>query len=363
MGTIYKKGKYYYLNLRIDGRRIRKKIGSSKKIAELALKDYEIKAARKEFGFSIPDLSLKKLFSIFLEYSETNHASSSTKRYLNVIKNFEIFLSLNYKRIKKISQLNPQVFEKYKHFRRTVDPRTIDIPDGFPYEIRKNSLRAKTRTLNYEIKTLRSIFNFGIKHNLCKDNPCQDIPLLKITDSSSPRFLSFSESKKLLDNCDEDLYPILFTFLNTGLRLGELIHLQWGDVNMRRRKLKIQMKKFWRPKSQEREIPLNSGMVELLKKIRPNKENSEDFIFPGKDGGILKKKLRNALIRIAKKAGIENLTKIHSLRHTFASHLVMKGVDLPTVKELMGHSDIQTTMIYAHLAPDHLSDAVNKLKY
>ena len=91
------------------------------------------------------------------------------------------------------------------------------------------------------------------------------------------------------------------------------------------------------------------------------KNRRDGFVFCEKNGSQLKTKLRERLIRIAKQAGIEDLTKLHTLRHTFASHLVMKGVDLPTVQKLMGHSDIQTTMIYAHLAPDHLADAVNKL--
>ena len=64
-----------------------------------------------------------------------------------------------------------------------------------------------------------------------------------------------------------------------------------------------------------------------------------------------------------KQAGVENLTRPHTLHHTFASHLVMQGVDLPTVMKLMGHADIQTTMIYAHLAPDHLAEAVNRLTF
>ena len=63
----------------------------------------------------------------------------------------------------------------------------------------------------------------------------------------------------------------------------------------------------------------------------------------------------------AKEAGVKDLTSIHAMRHTFASQLVMNGVDLPTVQRLMGHTDIQTTMIYAHLAPDHLADAVDKI--
>ena len=64
-----------------------------------------------------------------------------------------------------------------------------------------------------------------------------------------------------------------------------------------------------------------------------------------------------------KKRCFHDVTKIHTLRHTFASHLVMKGVDLPTVQKLLGHSDIQTTMIYSHLAQDHLNDAINKLDF
>jgi len=87
------------------------------------------------------------------------------------------------------------------------------------------------------------------------------------------------------------------------------------------------------------------------------------YVFLHKDGGKIRTKLRENMIQIAKQAGIEDLTKLHTLRHTFASHLVMQGVDLPTVKKLMGHSDIQTTMIYAHLAPDHLADAVDKLAF
>jgi integrase len=182
-----------------------------------------------------------------------------------------------------------------------------------------------------------------------------------VTDSTQPRFLTEKEYKLFLKNCEEDIYPIFFTFLSTGLRLGELLHLQWGDIDLKRKKLSIRKKDFWIPKTSEREIPLSEGMMAMLSKIRPSKFDTKDFVFPGKDGKVLRRKLRNDLIRIAEKTGISDFTKVHSLRHTFASHLVMKGVDLPTVQRLLGHASIQTTMIYAHLAPDHLAEAVNKL--
>jgi site-specific recombinase XerD len=103
----------------------------------------------------------------------------------------------------------------------------------------------------------------------------------------------------------------------------------------------------------------------LLQEIsgKSRKPTPDDYVFKVKAAGRSRNWMREQLIKIATKAGISDLTKLHTLRHTFASHLVMKGVDLPTVMKLMGHSDIQTTMIYAHLAPDHLAGAVNKLDF
>jgi len=181
----------------------------------------------------------------------------------------------------------------------------------------------------------------------------------------TPRFLTVEECQRLLEACPSDLHPVYFTFLNTGMRKAELEHLEWDDIDSTRRKIRIRRKESWQPKTGEREIPMNDALHELLRDLREKNVGgvNSNYIFSAPDGGKLKTKLREKLIRIAQKAGIEGLTRVHTLRHTFASHLVMSGVDLPTVKKLMGHSDIQTTMIYAHLSPDHLSDAVNKLPF
>ena len=138
-----------------------------------------------------------------------------------------------------------------------------------------------------------------------------------------------------------------------------------NDVDFKRRKIKIRRKEFWQPKTGEREIPINQALLELLTKLKEKNDQGlqSNFVFPHSDGSRICIKLREKLIQIAQKAEIEDLTKLHTLRHTFASHLVMSGVDLPTVMKLMGHSDIQTTMIYAHLAPDHLAEAVNRLEF
>jgi integrase len=159
------------------------------------------------------------------------------------------------------------------------------------------------------------------------------------------------------------LLPNFETLLLTGMRKGELENLEGADVDFKRRKIMIRRKPFWQPKTGEREIPIGSQLLPILRRLDTanRKGLKSNFVFPHKDGSRIKVKLRDQLIKVAQAAGISDLSSIHALRHTFASQLVMNGVDLPTVQRLMGHTDIQTTMIYAHLAPDHLADAVDKL--
>jgi len=365
MGAIFKRGKTWYIDIRVKGRRIRKRVGPSKKIAELALKDAEVKAARDEFGFSKNDISLDKFFDQFLDYSSANHRESTTSRYRAVIDHFKEFLGTRPK-LTFVSEINTEAIDQYKIFRKN----SLVNPNGSPVKSEDDARDytrkgARAHTINFEISALRTVFNQAIKWGYMNSNPTKGVKRLKVTDSKELRFLTVEETRRFLDACPGDLYPIYFTFLNTGMRKQELENLEWDDVDFQRRKIKIRRKEFWHPKTGEREIPISPSVLKLFKKLE--KENKKrlksNFVFPHSDGGKIRIKLREKLIKIADKAGIKDFTKLHTLRHTFASHLVMQGVDLPTVKKLMGHSDIQTTMIYAHLAPDHLENAVGKLPF
>jgi integrase len=365
MGSIYRRGKTWYLDIRVKGRRIRRRVGSSKKIAELALKDAEVKAVRDEFGFSKDDIAVDLFFERFLEYSRTNHQPATTSRYRAVIDHFKAFLSTCPK-VTFLSEMTTEVIDRYKIYRKEswVNPNGQQVhSEG---DVKRHTRKgAKAHTINFEVGTLRTILNLAIKWGHLKENPTRGVTKLKVNDSKPPRFLTVEECQRLLDACPPDLHPIYFTFLHTGMRKAELENLEWDDVDFKRGKIKIRRKDFRQPKTGEREIPVSAQLSEILLQLkRANDDNlKSNFVFPHRDGGKIKTKLREQLIRIAKKAGIADLTRVHTLRHTFASHLVMKGVDLPTVKKLMGHADIETTMIYAHLAPDHLADAVNKLSF
>jgi integrase len=365
VGSIYQRKNIYYVDYRLGGRRVRRRIGPSKRLAELAMKDIEVKLAKNELGFPVEDddRSIEGFFSEYMEHCQANNSPATTQRYKAIVDNFLAYLTKAKPEITRLSQLIPKVFDDYKVYRKKqlIMPNGQEVDPSDPSEYAKRG--AKANTINMELGTLRTIFNQGIKWGYLKKNPTEGIEMLKVTDAKPPRFLTPEESKKLLDNCGSQLYPVFFTFLNTGMRLSELLNLEWSDIDFQRRKIKIQRKSFWSPKTGEREIPINAGMYELLQRLKREKGPNTDFVFPTGNGRGYRKSLRLELMRVAKECGILNLTKIHSLRHTFASQLVMKGVDLPTVQKLMGHSDIETTMIYSHLTPDHLVDAVNKLDF
>lgn len=357
MGQIYKRQGIWYVDLRINGRRFRKKAGKSKHLAELALKDLEVKAERNQLGFlEQKNISIKAFFGEFVKYSETNHRPATTVRYKSVIKNLSEFLALT-PAIVTLRDLTPEVIEKYKQYRKT----TTVTKNGKPadkvkqYSIQKG---AKSYTVNFELGTLRTILNLAIKQKYLEQNPVREVGFLKVTDSKQRRFLTETECERLLVACSHEWHPIFFTLLYTGMRKGELVNLEWTDLDFGRQIIKIQRKSFWIPKSGEREIPMSSEVAAILNKL-PRRSN---FVFTDKNGESYEmNRLRLELIRIAKKAGIQALTQVHALRHTFASRLLMRGVDLPSVQKLMGHTKIETTMIYSHQTPEHLRRAIEKL--
>ena len=364
MPRIYKRGRVWYLDIYVSGRRIRRRVGASKKIAQLALQDAQVKAARDEFGFAKNDIGVATFFERFLDYSRANHQNATTNRYRAVIDHFSAFLKEQYPNIGFVSQIKSEVIDRYKVARKEawVNPNgdEVESDDDLTQYTRKG---ARAHTINFEVGTLKTVFNVALKWGYLKENPTKTIQKLKVNDAKEVRFLSREECQRLLETCPDDLRPIYFTFLNSGMRKAELENLEWSDTDFRRRKIRIRRKENWQPKTGEREVPINQPLFELLQELKEKNDSGlkSKFVFPHRDGGRIRIKLRERLIQIAKQAGIEGLTKLHTLRHTFASHLVMSGVDLPTVKKLMGHSDIQTTMIYAHLAPDHLQEAVDRL--
>lgn len=339
MARIYqvegKKGARWYLDYHVEGRRVRKRIGSSKRLAELALADVEVKLERKETGFAVKDRNLKDFIAEYLKFAKGNKAIQSYQRDELTLRHLTDFLQ-----VERLGAVTPSLLEAYKAQR---------VEKG-----------TKPSTLNRELNTIKAMFNKAVAWGALAKNPAVSVRKLKETHRKI-RYLSREEVATLIKAAPDRMRPLIETFLHTGFRRDELIHLTWADVDFKNKVVSVQAKDGWHPKDYEtRHIPLTDRLAEVLREIP---KGDDTHVFKSGVGTPLDADvLSHNFLRLVRSCGIKN-TSIHTLRHTFASHLVMNSVDLYTVQKLLGHSSIKTTEIYAHLAPDYLRTAMDKLRY
>lgn len=316
---------------------MRKSIGKSKKLAILAQKEVEVQLAKKKLGWEeIRDPTFLGFKEEYLGYRKGNVQPTTYVRYKENTQHFIDFLNGRGSPSLRLSQISFQLVEEYKQERGKV---------------------VKPSTVNIELKVLRALYNFAIQCKSARENPVSEVDFFREVEKK-PKFLQKEEIEELLDNSN-GLYPVLYTFLKTGLRKSELINLKWKDIDFKRKYITIESKEDWRTKTgNTREIPITDDLVEILNKL----PRTSDYVFLNSKGRKYGFHLTERVKRLAKSIGISDMT-VHALRHTFISHLVMNGVDLVSIKELAGHSDIKTTMRYAHLAPGHLRKSIDKLPY
>jgi len=168
------------------------------------------------------------------------------------------------------------------------------------------------------------------------------------------RYLSKEECQKLIDACDPHLRPIVITALNTGMRKAEILNLRCDQVDLKHGFILLEITK----NGERREIPINHTLRKTLMALPRCLDTP--YVFFDLRTGKPYKNIKRSFASTCKRAGIKDF-RFHNLRHTFASHLVMAGVDLTTVKELLGHKTLTMTLRYAHLAPSHKIKAVNVL--
>lgn len=186
--------------------------------------------------------------------------------------------------------------------------------------------------------------------------------LLK-TEKGKFDFLDFEEAERLVAGADPDDRTLILTALRTGMRIGEIRALRWENVDLVARRIYVRQS-VWKnqvgtPKSgRDRVIPISDALLEAL---RTHRHLRGPYVFCRERGAMMtKEQFKHPLWRACRRAGLRRIGW-HALRHTFASHLVMRGVPLKVVQELLGHTTIQMTMRYSHLAEGVTSEAVNLL--
>jgi integrase len=245
-------------------------------------------------------------------------------------------------------------------------------------------------TVNQDVRALRAALSRATEWGLLSANPLGKMKQAPVDENAVIRYLSPDEEQRLrasLSTRDEAcrsarasanrwraergyecwpeygtytdyVTPFVLLALNTGLRRGELLQLQWRDVDLTRKLLTVRGEGA--KTGQTRHVPLNSEIASVLKNWNARDAESEWFVFSGNSTTAPLTEARRAWRGVLRTAKIKSF-RFHDLRHTFASKLVMAGVDLNTVRELLGHRKISMTLRYAHLAPEHKADAVERL--
>lgn len=168
------------------------------------------------------------------------------------------------------------------------------------------------------------------------------------------RFLSVEEIQDLIEAAEPHLKPVLIFALNTGCRKGEILGLTWDRVDLKHGTIYLNKTKSGKP----RKVPINDPLRAMLKGLVRRLDTNLVFYNPATGGRW--HELKRSFATACRKAKIHDF-RFHDLRHTFASQLVMAGVDLTTVSRLLGHASLTMTLRYSHIASDHFQEAVDVL--
>ncbi len=218
------------------------------------------------------------------------------------------------------------------------------------------------KTVNNCLVVLRRMLVVARKRGLIEYVP--DFEWLKVPQPDFD-FLDFDEAERLVKAAEGQLRTMLLVALKTGMRHGELLALRWQDVDLVAGRITVRQNVvrgvIGTPKSgKPREIALGNDVRDALKAHRHLRG---PLVFFNLDGKMLTdSELKNPLTHACKRAGLRPVSW-HVLRHTFASHLAMRGATLKVIQDLLGHSTIIMTMRYAHLAPEVARDAVRLLDF
>jgi integrase len=206
-------------------------------------------------------------------------------------------------------------------------------------------------TIIKETNVLKHLFGVACDiWEIIPSNPARRVRMPEAPEGRT-RHLEPKELQKLLLACPVWLRPIVGLAVSTGMRRGELMRIRWSDVDVKAGRILLSLTKNGKP----RFAYLNQLSHQVIESLGPGRPSSEK-LFPG----ITPAQVTVAFIRACQAAGIDDFS-LHDLRHTFASQLRMKGADLHTVGQLLGHKDLRMTARYSHLNPEYLGAAAGKL--
>jgi integrase len=328
MPSLREKSGRWYISVCQRGRRREIAVGNNERLARLRLAEIEAQIERGKAGFAI---EVPPTLAELAERWLAGHGTTLAPRTLLRCRQYAV------------------------HALRVLDgKRPLAAEDVRKFQASRLQEGARAKTVNNEVAWLQQIARredgtLGWK----------PIPKLKIRDARPVRWLTLDEIGRLLEAAIPRARPYLLGYLYTGARRDELVTVRWQDVDLVRMTIRLHnLKTAGRnPGDEVRTIPLHPDLVPVLRAAQaaalpspwPRPQDSH--------------RMRTWVIRAAAAAKILPRPTLHDLRHTYASHLAQAGVDLRVIKDLLGHTTIQTTMRYSHLTPTNYAQAVGLLKF
>lgn len=338
MASHYLRGDVWYLSWRENGKPFSKSTHSkSEKVAKFLKNELENRLALKRSP--IPETDRLAML-ILDEYRDGSAGAKKAKTVSNDHSRLRrYFTESNIRRLNQIteSSLSRYISGKIK---------TADNKDGLT-----------PGSCNAIIKNAKTFLNWAKRNNYLSENPLAEMSKYKEA-KGKPRFFSKEEIKAILEASEPaGIGLFAMTAIYTGMRYSELARLTWGDIDFNRDEVTVQESKS----GQFRVIPLHQTLKQRLVSER-RRPSEACFSMPANPQTAYKLYLRR-LERACTAAEIKDVDGWHTFRHTFASQLVMAGLDLVTVSKYLGHSKINTTMIYSHLAQEHLKEGIKRLSF
>ena len=363
--SVRKKGDKWYCRFQIDGVRYERRcpLAVDERTALQAEKIIatEIMRGNLNFAKAIKKTTVKDGLKILKTHSETNKLSFRDDYY--IIEKFREFFG-DSKPLDSISSTDINNFKDFLRTKNITEKIKVPNPDygkkgvrkQFIYKEVKKTITVKDATINRRMNTISKMFSLCIKEGLITKNPCTLAGRFR-EENYKIRYLSSGEEERLFNAItpeSEYMRPIIITALQTGMRKSEILSLKWSQVDFRQGFIDVLKSKS----GKERKIPISSKLDKVLRTLYAVSDSDYVFINPVTSLPYVDiKKSFNSLIN---RAGIVNF-RFHDLRHTVATRMVESGIDLVVVKEILGHSKIETTMRYAHPVPERKKLAVECL--
>jgi integrase len=338
---IYQQGKTWWLEFMHYGKRHCVRLGShiNRTVAREIARVERARILRGEAGIGRKpkDIGFKEAREQFEKWLEVNRKPNTVKSHKEALKQ----LAKTFEG-KKLSQITTGDLERYKASRVLANGRG------------RVSANAQLAVFSSMVNRCRKWGLFG------GENPVRGVQRFRESRGRT-RFLAWEEEFRLLRATPEPVRTILLCGVDAGLRIeAEALNLRWSGLDFRLGLLTVEV--GYSKNGESGSVPMTERLKEALLKHRfqSGKQAPQEHVFINRRGKPLRD-IRNVFAKARNSAGFGKDVTPHVCRHTFASRLVMAGVDIPTVMKLMRHKSIQMTMRYAHLSPKHERDAVARL--